>query len=361
MNTKVIFQKELIRLQTFASLADSHGTTKILGHAPINSNNVELPIMSFHFGSEDKSHPLLLITGGVHGVELVGTQIASSLLETFIHMLFWDDCLKDIIKKLRIVFIPMVNPWGIYMGRRSNHQGIDIMRNAPIEATITSRFPLLSGHRISSRLPWYRGPKTDHKESFDLKHDQKNMTLETRLLSEIIHLESNQRPFIFSLDIHSGFGIHDRLWFPYAYTKKPFYHLSEVLLFKELIDETLPSHFYTIEPQSKHYTTHGDIWDYMFLYYRKHHKNGIFLPFTLEIGSWRWIRKNPFQIFSFDGFFNPIKPHRIKRALMRHRPFFDFLTKATYSWNNWAVKSSAKDQAKAKHAAMRLWYNNHNG
>ena len=52
------------------------------------------------------------------------------------------------------------------------------------------------------------------------------------------------------------------------------------------------------------------------------------ITMTLELGSWLWIRKNPHQLFSRHGMFNPIKAHRIKRVLRRHADLLDFLTRA---------------------------------
>ena len=49
----------------------------------------------------------------------------------------------------------MVNPYGLHHGTRSNANGVDLMRNAPIDANVTSKLPLISGHRVSPSLPWY--------------------------------------------------------------------------------------------------------------------------------------------------------------------------------------------------------------
>lgn len=54
------------------------------------------------------------------------------------------------------------------------------------------------------------------------------------------------------------------------------------------------------------------------------------------MGSWLWIRKNPIQIFSFTGPFNPVKPHRYQRIMRRHLSLIDFLQRVTLydsSWN----------------------------
>ena len=94
----------------------------------------------------------------------------------------------------------------------------------------------------------------------------------------------------------------------------------------------MPHHDYSFEPQSKQYLLHGDLWDHA---YDATPAQNIFLPMTLELGSWLWIRKNPRQIFSRHGIFNPIKAHRIKRVLRRHADLLDFLARAAYSAPQW--------------------------
>ena len=74
---------------------------------------------------------------------------------------------------------------------------------------------------------------------------------------------------------------------------------------------------------------------------------------TLELGSWRWIRKNPSQIFSRLGMFNPIKAHRVERVLRRHANFLDFLTRAAFASNRWLPKGDVRKQILER--AMEHW------
>jgi hypothetical protein len=62
-----------------------------------------------------------------------------------------------VLQRLHIVFMPIVNPGGMLRGTRANPQGVDLMRNAPVQAQDGAP-PLLSGQRIGPWLPWYRGP-----------------------------------------------------------------------------------------------------------------------------------------------------------------------------------------------------------
>jgi len=342
LNTKTNYEQELAKLRTLANLVIPFGTATIV--KTIKTEQKEFPLYCFEFGSDKPDAPLLLIVGGVHGLEFIGSQISIALLESLIQMLHWDTSIRWVLERIKIIFYPMANPVGLYQGTRSNMNGIDIMRNSPIDATEVSRVPFISGHRITKHLPWYRGTENDPPE------------IETQVLHELVLEKSRGRPFVFSLDIHSGFGTRDRLWFPYAYCKDPFHHIIEVTRFKSLYDLTFPNHVYLIEPQSRHYTTHGDLWDYCFLERRKQQPDSIFLPFCLELGSWSWVRKNPFQIFSLFGMFNPVKPHRVKRAMRRHQPFFDFLIRTTLSWEQWAIPGNTHEKAISENKALKLWY-----
>ena len=70
----------------------------------------------------------------------------------------------------------------------------------------------------------------------------------------------------------------------------------------------------------------------------------VFLPMTLELGSWLWIRKNPRQLFSRQGIFNPIKAHRTQRVLRRHADLLDFLTRAAYAAPHWLPADDRRAQ-----------------
>ena len=111
-----------------------------------------------------------------------------------------------------------------------------------------------------------------------------------------------------TVDFHSGFGMKDRFWYPYAKTMDQFPNIQEVESLKDLIDETLHHHIYSIEPQSYSYTTHGDLWDFLYDEHRDLNKGSqkLLISWTLEMGLWNWVKKNPRQILSFAGLFNPI-------------------------------------------------------
>ena len=80
----------------------------------------------------------------------------------------------------------------------------------------------------------------------------------------------------------------------------------------------------------------------------------MFLPLTLEMGSWLWVKKNPRQLFSRHGIFNPLIDHRQQRVLRRHLPLLDFTTRAAASAARWLPEGTVLDAH--DRAARAQWY-----
>lgn len=319
--------------------------TEIIGYSsePADPRDkLRLPIYKITFGSTDPAAPVLGLVGGVHGLERIGAQVCVSLLTSLAQLVLWDQNIQKTLEKVRIFFVPTVNPWGIIRKKRSNPQGVDLMRNAPVEA-VGKITPLVGGQRLTSALPWFRG------------HASAGLAPEARALIETCQAEIESAPTSVLVDFHSGFGLVDRIWFPYAKTAEPFPDLPLAHSFKQLMERTYPHHFYRIEPQSLNYTTHGDLWDYLYDLHRARPRSGVLLPLTVEMGSWNWVKKNPFQFFSATGPFNPVRMHRLRRTLRRHNTFFEFLIRAVSSPEAWTVLN---DEQRSKHhsQAMELWY-----
>lgn len=298
-----------------------------------------LPVHAITMGSQNPEAPCLMYVGGVHGLERIGTEVVLSFLHTLIERLQWDDSLITGLEQLSLIFVPALNPVGLVRNTRGNGNGVDLMRNAPIDAE--SRPPWLAGgHRLHSGLPWYRGKKNAPMET------------EAQALIRLIRSECFSRPFSMVLDCHSGFGFKDRLWFPYAYSQKPIDHLGEAYALKKLLNNTYPHLDYEFEPQAKSYTAHGDLWDHLYLESLK--TQSTFLPLTMEMGSWRWVKKNPRQLTSMMGLFNPVMPHRLQRVLRRHIVLMEFLIRATRAWEKWLP--TGQNRQISYQQAMEHWY-----
>lgn len=300
----------------------------------------ELPLYSVTLGSNKTDAPTLLLTGGMHGIERIGSQVLIAWLHTLLERLNWDEHLQQLLSKMQLVLLPILNPVGMYLNQRANGNGVDLNRNAPIDAE--GRVPLLGGgHRLGPFLPWYRGRKRGQMET-------ENIALEKVLQRQIFN-----RPFASVLDLHSGLGMQDRLWFPHAYRKKAIGNIAQYVALKMLWERSYPNHTYLFEPQSIHYLSHGDLWDY-FYYQSRAQNQPHFLPLTLEMGSWMWVKKSPRQLFNMAGLFNPQIQHRHSRVLRRHILLLDFIVAATLNHKNWLPDE--KQTAIFHQTAKSLWF-----
>lgn len=327
---------ELAQLQQLIAQAPPALRTEVLATVPHMTE--QLPLYALTLGDPDPSLPAIVLVGGVHGLERIGTQVVLAYLETLLQRLPWDLCLQHTLKHCCLYFIPLLNPAGMANGWRSNGNCVDLMRNAPVECTEGAAW-LVGGQRFSRAVPWHRG----HKDK---------METESQALVRYIGRELFGRPFSLVLDCHSGFGRTDRLWFPYAKSRcQPIAHLAEMYFLRQLLFQTFPHQNYIFEPQSQHYLCHGDLWDYLYDQALLHKTT--MLPLTLEMGSWNWVRKNPFQLLSSLGMFHPVKPHRVKRVLRSHLILINFLINASLSYQNWLPLAN-REQLNI--AAGKLWY-----
>jgi hypothetical protein len=307
----------------------------------IRYKHLEFPIHCISLGSTQPNVPVLAFFGGVHGLEKIGSEVILSYMQTIAQLLTWDEEFKARLDKSRLVFVPIVNPVGVYLGRRSNGNCVDLMRNAPIEGEGATR--LYSGQRLTPYLPWYRG-------------NALVMEKEAQALCKVVQEQLFGAPLSIALDLHSGFGIKDRVWFPYASKRTSFAFIAEILALKELFDRCYQHHVYRIEPMSQQYVINGDLWDYLIdLFGEKSKKEQLFLPLTLEMGSWLWLRKSPLHLFSRHGMFHPMLPHRQQRVFRRHFMLFDFLHRSLLYPQPWAELNQQQKQSHSTRA-NRLWY-----
>ncbi len=327
---------ELVALEKIIAQAGSQIRTQ--QHGCVTHKQQQFPLYSLCLGSTAPDAPTLGFFAGVHGLERIGSQILIAFLQGLLQRLSWDRSLQFQLQSIRMVFMPIINPLGMALSRRANGNGVDLMRNAPIDADGKAAF-LVGGHRLNAALPWFRG-RVDRE-----------MEVENQALCAVVNEQLLSSPVSIALDCHSGFGLRDRIWFPYAYTQQPMPHLADIHALKQLFDHSHPHHPYVIEPQAKHYLTHGDVWDYL---HRQQPTHKLFLPLTLELGSWLWIKKNPSQLLSILGLFHPMVPHRQQRVLRSHLPLLEFLIRATHDHASW--RPAAIKRMEQHHAAIELWY-----
>ncbi len=329
---------ELLELEHVIGAGSGHLETRVI--AEVDEAGEKLPIYLVALGNPDRAAPAIGFFGGVHGLERIGSDVVIAYLRHLVMRLKWDSAFHRQLESVRLIFMPLVNPGGMRRGTRANPNGVDLMRNAPLDARERVP-PLVGGQRISARLPWYRGTRDGTMET------------ESRALCDVVGSELLGRDFSIALDCHSGFGLGDRIWFPYAHTRNPLPQLAEVHALKEIFRQTHVHHPYIFEPQSHQYLAHGDLWDYLHLRACATAER-IFLPLTLEMGAWLWIKKNPRQLFSRQGIFNPQIAHRQQRVLRRHLSLMDFLARAAGSHRMWLPVGEARDEHHAR--AIAEWY-----
>lgn len=329
---------ELVHLERI--IADNAGLLSTEVVAKVQAGGRRFPIHVVTLGSDKPDAPAVGFFGGVHGLERIGSQVLLAFLSSLLARLKWDEALHAQLSSVRLVFMPIVNPGGMWQGRRSNPNGVDLMRNAPLDAPAHVPF-LVGGHRISRHLPWFRGQANEPME------------IESQALCRVVREQLLSRRFSLALDCHSGFGLRDRIWFPYAHSTAPIKHLAEMCALESLFSQAYPNHTYVFEPQSRQYKTHGDLWDYLYLQATQEPER-VFLPLTLEMGSWLWIKKSPRQLFSALGFFNPLPAHRLRRVLRRHQIWLDFLARAACGYQRWLP--DGQERLTQVELAQARWY-----
>jgi hypothetical protein len=322
---------ELEQLRRVIEKMKPHAKVEVVAN-PTRQNQSH-PIHVIRLGKAGKNTPTIGYFAGVHGLEQIGTKVLLSYMETIADLLRWDQMLHAVLKHVQLVFMPIVNPIGMHNHTRANENGVDLMRNAPVESAEVKKWEIYAGHRISPMLPWYRGKK-DHP-----------MEVGAQALCDVVKRYLFSSKVSIAVDMHSGFGMKDQLWVPYAHTRKPFAYLPQAFQLKKMLDAVYPYHVYRFEPQSLQYRSHGDVWDHLFDQHLATKQDSFFLPLCLEMGSWTWVRKNPMQLFSSLGVFNPIKEHRRMRTFRQHLPLFDFLVRAIVSSQDWVGLSDAQKQS----------------
>lgn len=334
-------RSEPTELTELERLVDKLGSTlqaRVMCQVDVDSRR--LPVYAISIGNTAPGAPAVGYFGGVHGLERIGAAVVLAFLRSVVMRLRWDMTLQRQLELMRMVFMPVVNPGGLWRGTRSNPQGVDLMRNAPLDASERVAF-LVGGQRLSPRLPWYRGPHSAP------------MQPESQALCRVVEEELLSHSFSIAVDCHSGFGLNDRIWFPYAHTRAPIAHLPEMHALSEILDQTQLHHRYVFEPQSRQYLTHGDLWDHLYLRACTDPAR-VHLPLTLEMGSWLWIKKNPRQMLSPQGLFNPLIAHRQARVLRRHIAWLDFIGRAACSHLGW--RPSGVERERHRQLALRRWY-----
>ena len=223
------------------------------------------PIYLLRITSSSKPAPKALITGGIHACEFIGARLAMQVA----HLLVEQDNpeIIELISKIEIDIVPLLNPDGYYrvyahngrggkIGTRKNANGVDLNRNFPVVPGAKSYHPLAGNRRPNSN--YYMG-KEELSEP------------ETRAISQLVKKEK----FFIAFNLHSVAG---KFLYPYAYSKKPAPDIEFFKAVGEAFSQAQKNYLYKVEQSYNWYPTLGDMDDYLYLWF------GI-PSFTVEVGT----------------------------------------------------------------------------
>ena len=121
--------------------------------AEVHTAGPSFELITAAIGSRDPLAPAIGFFGGIHGLERIGTQLILHHMRALLSRLAWDTLLLQQLQHVRLLFMPIVNPGGMWAHQRANPRGVDLMRNAPQRAEGHVPF-LAGGQTISPSLPW---------------------------------------------------------------------------------------------------------------------------------------------------------------------------------------------------------------
>ncbi|HUP10478.1 MAG TPA: M14 family zinc carboxypeptidase, partial [Caldimonas sp.] len=97
-----------------------------LEHRIVGETADGLALESIALGNADPEVPAVGFFGGVHGLERIGVRVLLTYLRSLVRRLAWDATLHQQLERVRLVFMPLVNPSGLLRGTRANANGVDL-------------------------------------------------------------------------------------------------------------------------------------------------------------------------------------------------------------------------------------------
>ncbi len=213
------------------------------------------PIHAVHLTRVEDDRPQVLLTGNVHGTEVIGSEVALAVLERLC-ALELDGAAADLLDLADVTVIPAVNldSRGIAVDAflegkwrckapRGNANGVDLNRNFPFPKGAKDVWYPLSGTTITW-MPWYRGPEPLSEP-------------EARAVAEL----TEQRGFAAAINLHS---VSRLFLYPYCYSHK---EPVDLALFKSMGQAYIGAqtiHPYKMKQSRSWYAILGDLDDYLY-------------------------------------------------------------------------------------------------
>ncbi|MEJ0002900.1 MAG: M14 family zinc carboxypeptidase [Pararobbsia sp.] len=316
---------ELDDLLSILSAAGARFSTRTVCEIQVDAR--PFPLLATTLGSDHPQAPRSASSAACMGSSRSARNSCSTIMRALLQRLEWDELLLQQLRVVRLVFMPIVNPGGMWAKTRSNPNGVDLMRNAPQNAEGHVPF-LAGGQRIGPWLPWYRGAAGAPMEP------------ESLALLRVVKEELMSRPLSFAVDCHSGFGWGRQHLVSLCADRPQDGPSARDVPAQDFVRTGLPAssvHLRAAKPSIP--SARRSLGTAPTTRRRRRISS---CRWTLELGSWRWIRKNPTQLFSRVGIFNPVMAHRTQRVLRRHVNFLDFLTRAAFASHRWLPQGAAR-------------------
>ena len=109
---------ELSALERILELGAPHLEVRVVRQAALASG-ANLPIYAIALGNPDPEMPAVGFFGGVHGLERIGSEVVMAYLQNVVMRLRWDMTLNRQLEHMRLVFMPIVNPGGMWAATRA--------------------------------------------------------------------------------------------------------------------------------------------------------------------------------------------------------------------------------------------------
>ena len=225
------------------------------------------PIYVLRYRLSSEQVPQALITAGIHACEYIGVAVAMNFAKELAEKAQSDEKLKELLQKVEIDIVPVINPdgyervWrtggkGGKIGTRKNAHGVDLNRNFLVVPGAKSWHPLAGNRRPRSN--YYMGPEPLSEP-------------ETKAISKLV----KSGHYFVAFNLHSVAG---KFLYPYSYTKKPAPHKKVFIEIGKAFTSAQKYHSYKIQQSCSWYPTLGDLDDYLYLWF------GI-PSFTIEVST----------------------------------------------------------------------------
>ena len=107
---------ELNELERLLELGRGHLETHVV--CEVSTGDGNFPVYQLAMGNSDRNLPAIGFFGGIHGLERIGTQVLLYFLRGLLTRLKWDKSLHHLLQNVRLVFMPLINPGGMWQSTR---------------------------------------------------------------------------------------------------------------------------------------------------------------------------------------------------------------------------------------------------